>query len=172
LVAKRNTYFFSLHNAGSSARIEATETGAAMSGSKSRNKGRGYEYEIAKELYEHLGINFVRELDQTRQAHLGDLVTTDCDFPYVIECKRYKSNVSGDWWSQVCTAAAVAEKLPVLFYRLDRMKTRVRLPVAAIVGLAGYSANQDVAEQYDWRYAVETDLDTAMMIIRETLANG
>jgi len=79
--------------------------------------------------------------------------------------------VSGDWWSQVCTAAAVAEKLPVLFYRLDRMKTRVRLPVAAIVGLAGWHAAGDVAEQYDWRYAVETDLDTAMMIIREHL-NG
>jgi hypothetical protein len=48
----------------------------------------------------------------------------------------------------------------------------VRLPVAALVGLVGYSANQDIAEQYDWRYAVETDLDTAMMIIREMLANG
>jgi hypothetical protein len=163
--------FFHFTDMGVMGKDRATETGADMSGSKSRNKGRGYEYEIAKELFDHLGINFVRELDQTRQAHLGDLVTTDCDFPFVIECKRYKSGVSGDWWSQVCTAAAVAEKLPVLFYRLDRMKTRVRLPVAAIVGLAGWSPNEDAAEQYDWRYAVETDLDTAMMIIREHI-NG
>jgi hypothetical protein len=145
-----------------------------MSGSKSRNKGRGYEYEIANELFQQLGLNFVRELDQTREKHLGDLRTEDCNFPFVIECKRYKSGVSGDWWDQVCTAASIAGngKMPMLFYRLDRMKTRVRLPVTAIVGLAGYSANQDIAEQYDWRYAVETDLDTAMMIIREMLANG
>ena len=147
----------------------ATETGAAMSGSKSRSKGRSYEYEIANELFQHLGLNFVRELDQTREKHLGDLRTEDCNFPFVIECKRRKVGVSGDWWDQVCTAAAIAEKLPVLFYRLDRMKTRVRLPVAAIVGLAGWSPNEDAAEQYDWRYAVETDLDTAMMIIREHL---
>ena len=145
-----------------------------MSGSKSRSKGRGYEYEIANELFQQLGLNFVRELDQTREKHLGDLRTEDCNFPFVIECKRYKSGVSGDWWDQVCTAAAIAGngKMPMLCYRLDRQKTRVRLPVAAIVGLAGYSANQDISEQYDWRYAVETDLETAMMIIREMLANG
>tara|TARA_B100000497_G_C7489010_1_gene299488 strand:+ start:164 stop:598 length:435 start_codon:yes stop_codon:yes gene_type:complete len=143
-----------------------------MSGSKSRNKGRGYEYEIANELFQQLGINFVRELDQTREKHLGDLRTEDCNFPFVIECKRYKSGVSGDWWDQVCTAASIADKMPMLFYRLDRQKTRVRMPVASLVGLAGYLPNQDIAEQYDWRYAVETDLDTAMMIIRETLANG
>lgn len=145
-----------------------------MSGSRSRSKGRGYEYEIANELFQQLGLNFVRELDQTREKHLGDLRTEDCNFPFVIECKRYKSGVSGDWWDQVCTAASIAGngKMPMLFYRLDRQKTRVRLPVAALVGLAGYSANQDIAEQYDWRYAVETDLDTAMMIIREMLTNG
>ena len=143
-----------------------------MSGSKSRNKGRGYEYEIANELFQQLGINFVRELDQTREKHLGDLRTEDCNFPFVIECKRYKSGVSGDWWDQVCTAASIADKMPMLFYRLDRQNTRVRMPVASLVGLAGYSPNQDIAEQYDWRYAVETDLDTAMMIVRETLANG
>jgi hypothetical protein len=124
-------------------------------------------------LFQQLGLNFVRELDQTREKHLGDLRTEDCNFPFVIECKRYKSGVSGDWWDQVCTAASIAGngKMPMLFYRLDRQKTRVRMPVAALVGLE-YLFNQDIAEQYDWRYAVETDLDTAMMIIREMLANG
>ena len=142
-----------------------------MSGSKSRNKGRGYEYEIANELFQQLGLNFVRELDQTREKHLGDLRTEDCNFPFVIECKRYKSGVSGDWWDQVCTAAAVAEKLPVLFYRLDFQKTRVRFPVQAIVGLAGYTSSGDKAEEYDWRYSVECDFETAIMIIRENLTN-
>lgn len=145
-----------------------------MSGSKSRNKGRGYEYEIANELFQQLGINFVRELDQTREKHLGDLRTEDCNFPFVIECKRYKSGVSGDWWSQVCTAAAIAGdgKMPMLCYRLDRQKTRVRMPVQALTLLAEYVPAGDIAEQHDWRMACEMDIDTACYVIREILANG
>lgn len=143
-----------------------------MSGSKSRNKGRGYEYEIANELFNQLGINFVRELDQTREKHLGDLRTEDCNFPFVIECKRYKCGVSGDWWDQVCTAAAIADKMPMLFYRLDRQKTRVRMPVQALTLLAEYVPAGDIAEQHDWRMACEMDIDTACYVIREILANG
>jgi len=30
----------------------------------------------------------------------------------------------------------------------------------------------DISEMYDWRYAVETDTHTAMMIIREHLAGA
>ena len=143
-----------------------------MSGSKSRNKGRGYEYEIANELFQQLGINFVRELDQTREKHLGDLRTEDCNFPFVIECKRYKSGVSGDWWDQVCTAASIADKMPILFYRLDRQKTRVRMPVQALTLLAEYVPAGDIAEQHDWRMACEMDIDTPCYVIREILANG
>jgi hypothetical protein len=143
-----------------------------MSGSKSRNKGRGYEYEIANELFQQLGINFVRELDQTREKHLGDLRTEDCNFPFVIECKRYKSGVSGDWWDQVCTAAAIADKMPMLCYRLDRQKTRVRMPVQALTLLAEYVPAGDIAEQHDWRMACEMDIDTACYVIREILSNG
>ena len=143
-----------------------------MGGSKSRNKGRGFEYEIANELFQQLGINFVRELDQTREKHLGDLRTEDCNFPFVIECKRYKAGVSGDWWDQVCTAAAIAEKMPLLFYRLDRQKTRVRMPVQAMTHLAEYVPAGDIRERHDWRYACEMDFDTACYVIREVLANG
>jgi len=145
-----------------------------MSGSKSRNKGRSYEYEIANELFQQLGINFVRELDQTREKHLGDLRTEDCNFPFVIECKRYKSGVSPDWWDQVCTAAAIAGdgKMPMLCYRLDRQKTRVRMPVQALTYLASFDPARDIAEQHDWRYACEMDFDTACYVIREILANG
>lgn len=137
-----------------------------MSGLKSRNKGRGFEYEIARELYDQLGLTFVRELAQTRQAGLGDLVTNDCDFPFVIECKRYKSGVDLAWWDQVCTAASIADKLPCLIYRLDYQKTRVRMPVQAIVCLT------ENGEQHDWKYAVEMDIDTACYLMREVLANG
>lgn len=143
----------------------------AMSGSKSINKGRGYEYEVIRELYQQLGLTFVRELDQTRTAHLGDLVTNDCDFPFVIECKRYKSSVSPAWWDQVCTAAAVAGKLPCLIYRLDRQKTKVRMPVQAITYLADFTPAGDVSEQHDWKFAVEMDMDTACYVMREVLAS-
>ena len=143
-----------------------------MSGLKSRNKGRGFEYSVARELYDQLGLTFVRELAQTRQAGLGDLVTNDCDFPFVIECKRYKSGVDPSWWDQVCTAASIAGKLPCLVYRLDYQKTRVRMPVQAIVHLAEYQPSEDIAEQHDWKFAVEMDMETACYVIREVMANG
>lgn len=142
-----------------------------MSGSKSRNKGRGYEYEIANELFQQLGINFVRELDQTREKHLGDLRTEDMNFPFVIECKRYKSGVSPEWWDQVCTAAAIADKLPMLFYRLDRQKTRVRVPIQALVDLSDLHKDYDEADEYPWKYAVEMDIDTACFFIRDFIAD-
>jgi len=152
-----------------------SKTGAAMSGLKSRSKGRSYEYEIAKELYDQLGINFVRELDQTREKHLGDLVTTDFNFPFVIECKRRKagSPVSPDWWDQVCAAASYAGdgKMPVLFYRLDRQKTRARVPIQAMTYLSFFVMSGDLAEKHDWRYACEVDIDTFCYITREILAN-
>jgi len=43
--------------------------------------------------------------------------------------------------------------------------------VAAIVGMSDYIPAGDIAEQYDWRYAMECDTTTAMMIIREHLSN-
>ena len=149
-------------------------TGAVMSGLKSRNKGKGYEYEIAKELHNQLGITFQRELEQTREKNLGDLYTDDCDFPFVIECKRRKSGVDPKWWDQVCTAAEQAgdNKMPALFYRLDRQQTRVRLPVQAMTYLAFFIMSGDLAEKHDWRYACEMDIDTFCYVAREIIANG
>jgi hypothetical protein len=36
----------------------------------------------------------------------------------------------------------------------------------------GFEPTGDIAEQYDWRYATECDTMTAMMIIREHLADA
>jgi hypothetical protein len=148
------------------------QTGAVMSGLKSRNKGKGYEYEIAKELHHQLGLTFQRELEQTREKNLGDLYTDDCDFPFVIECKRRKTGVDPKWWDQVCIAAEQAGKMPALFYRLDRQQTRVRLPVQAMTYLAFFIMSGDLAEKHDWRYACEMDIDTFCYVAREMLANG
>jgi hypothetical protein len=37
--------------------------------------------------------------------------------------------------------------------------------------MSDYIPSGDIAEQYDWHYAMECDTDTAMMIIREHLAD-
>ena len=73
----------------------------------------------------------------------------------------------------MCAAALATEsgKLPLLVYRYDRLPWRWRFPVAAIVGIDGFEPAGDISEQYDWRYAVECDQMTAMMIVLEHLAD-
>ena len=144
----------------------------------SRNKGKSGEYEVIAILAENLGggadrLEFKRDIEQYRQGDLGDVICSDPAFPFVIEVKRYRQGVHAQpqWWDQVCTAAEACHKLPVLVYRYDRMPWRWRFPVAAIVGMADYVPAGDTTEQYDWRYAMECDTDTAMMIIREHLAD-
>jgi hypothetical protein len=144
----------------------------------SRNKGKSGEYEVIAILTENLSggadkLEFKRDIEQYRQGDLGDVLCSDPAFPFVVEVKRYRQGVNAQpaWWDQVCTAAEACHKLPLLVYRYDRMPWRWRFPVAAIVGMADYVPAGDISEQYDWRYAMECDTDTAMMIIREHLAD-
>jgi len=147
----------------------------------SRNKGMGGEREIIAILTDELGgdangLTFQRDINQYRQSDLGDIICSDPDFPFVIEVKRKRAGygIDPNWWDQVCAAALATEggKLPLLVYRYDRLPWRWRFPVAAIVGMDGFEPTGDIAEQYDWRYAVECDTMTAMMIVREHLADA
>ena len=54
-----------------------------------RQKGAAAEREIAKLLFDELGLSFKRDLEQYRAADHGDLI---CDepFPFCIEVKRYR----------------------------------------------------------------------------------
>lgn len=138
-----------------------------------RAKGHQFERETAKELESELGIKFSRILNQTREGGLADLEAVDFpDFPFAIECKRYaKGGVQPKWWDQVCVAADKANKLPLLIWRGDYMPVRCRMPIQAIVGLSIHQPALDRNELYDWKYACELDWDTAMMVIREHLAD-
>ena len=138
----------------------------------SRNKGVRGEMEIRDIYLKELGLNFKRDIEQYRSADHGDLICTDMDFPFVTEVKLHGKGygVQPAWWDQVCAAAEADHKLPLLVYRYDRLPWRWRFPVAATIGLVGEPAG-DIAEQYDWKYAVECDTMTAMMIIREHLAD-
>lgn len=148
----------------------------------SRNKGVSGEREIIAILTDELGseeangLSFKRDINQYRQSDLGDIICSDPAFPFVIEIKRRRAGfgIDPNWWTQVCDAALADGngKLPLLVYRYDRLPWRWRFPVAAIVGMADFVPTGDIAEQYDWRYAVECDQQTAMMIIREHLADG
>lgn len=134
----------------------------------SRNKGVRGEREIIAILTEELGggadrLTFKRDIEQYRQGDLGDVICSDPTFPFVVEVKLYGRGTycQPQWWDQVCVAAQACHKLPLLAYRYDRQPWRWRFPVAAL----GEAA-------YDWRYAAETETDTAMMIIREVMADA
>jgi len=145
-----------------------------------RRKGKEGELEVRQILLDELGLNFARDLSQWREADRGDLICTDCDFPFVIEVKRwgnYEAKPRRQWWTQVCTAAEAAGKLPLLVYRFDRQQWRWKMPLEAVI-LAGLPGDTQMKrENYhmniDWDYACEfDDTTTAMLIIRELLSDG
>jgi hypothetical protein len=140
-----------------------------------RQKGAAAEREIAKLLFDELGMTFKRDLEQYRAADHGDLI---CDepFPFVIEVKRYKTGCAPQpaWWDQVCAASKSAGLLPMLVYKYNHQQWKWRMPAEAVMraGLPhGCSQMREDAE-LDWNYAVEMDTRTAMMIVRELLADA
>ena len=139
----------------------------------SRAKGSSYERDVRKRLELELGLRFERVLAQWREAELPDLLCEDDAFPFVIECKRYRTGstfASPAHWDQICAAAAKANKMPALVYKFDRLPERWRLPMQALVNLSGYEPALDTGEQYDWRFACEMTFEEFCMVTRELLA--
>ena len=140
-----------------------------------RQKGAAAEREIAKLLLDELGMTFKRDLEQYRAADHGDLI---CDepFPFVIEVKRYKTGCAPQpaWWDQVCAAAKSAGLLPMLVYKYNHQQWKWRMPAEAVMraGLPHGCMTMREDAQLDWGYAVEMDTRTAMMIVRELLADA
>ena len=133
-----------------------------MMGAHSRNKGAAFEREIARELHDMLGIEFKRDLEQVREVARGDLVPSDPDFPFLIECKRYAkgSAPATAWLAQADKAATRAGLIPAVVFRFDRQAVRVSVPMRAIckgapdderaeISLAGlaYLAREIMAER-------------------------
>ena len=141
----------------------------------SRSKGASYERDCRTRLEAELGLRFERVLAQTREVGLPDLVCKDEAFPFVIECKRYKtisSFADPRWWTQACEAAEKAGKYPALVYKGDRLEERWRIPIQCLVNLSSYKPAMDVAEQYDWRYATELSFNHFCMVVRELLCSS
>tara|TARA_A100001515_G_scaffold123331_1_gene107155 strand:+ start:2022 stop:2414 length:393 start_codon:yes stop_codon:yes gene_type:complete len=127
----------------------------------SRNKGLRFELQIASLLDDELGIKLHRNLEQTRTADHGDLISSDPGWPFCIECKRYAKGYlpKDEWWEQVCTASDLVRKIPILVYKFDRLPIRVRVPIAFV----------QLEKTYDKRYVADIDLPTFCYLAREIL---
>lgn len=138
----------------------------------SRNKGASYERDVKNRLFDALGLEFRRVLDQWAEAGLPDLVCDDDAFPFVVECKRYKTGstfASPHHWDQVCAAATKAGKIPALVYKYDRLPERWRVPIEALTMLATFE--RQPGDGYDWKYAVEMTFDDFCMVARELMCD-
>jgi Holliday junction resolvase len=111
---------------------------------KSRNKGSGFERDVARILCELTGVRFQRNLEQVRAADHGDLVPDDPAFPFLIECKRYASGVSclTAWKDQASRAAAASRKIPAVVFRFDRRPVRVAVPLWCAAGSRGQPSGE------------------------------
>jgi len=101
-----------------------------------RNKGANFERELAKMIYDELGVQTKRDLEQYRASDHGDLIGLD---GWTIEAKRYAHNAGGnfkpDWWAQVTSAANATATGPVLIYKYDRQ------PIKCVVFLSSISSD-------------------------------
>jgi Holliday junction resolvase len=127
----------------------------------SRNKGLRFELQVSSLLYDELGIKLHRDLEQTRTADHGDLISSDPSWPFCIECKRYAKGYfpKDEWWEQVCTASDLVRKIPILVYKFDRLPIRVRVPIAFV----------QLEKTYDKRYVADLDFPTFCYLAREIL---
>ena len=100
----------------------------------SRNKGAAAEREVAKIIFEELGIQLYRDLEQYRSADHGDLITEDPSWPFCIEVKRYGvgAGMKNQWWSQVKNASQATGREPVLFYKYNNKPWRVVIELGLI----------------------------------------
>tara|TARA_R110000803_G_scaffold47734_3_gene99426 strand:+ start:109 stop:540 length:432 start_codon:yes stop_codon:yes gene_type:complete len=131
-----------------------------------RMKGATFEREVAGLLFDELGIKFKREIEQYRQADLGDLVPCDGTFPFTIECKRYADGylAKDAWWDQACAAAKAANLIPSLVYRFDRRPIICRIPIQAFVLMSGSELD------YGWTETADVTFSAYCMVSRELLA--
>ena len=136
----------------------------------SRDKGASFEREVRKRLELELGLGFSRVLAQTREPELPDLVCDDLSFPFVIECKRYRTGstfASPGHWRQACVSAAKAGRLPALVYKFNRLPERWRIPFEPMLMLA--TGQRD--SSYAWDLAVEMTFEDFCLVARELLSD-
>lgn len=109
-----------------------------MSGARSRRKGAAAERELARLLFEELGVEVRRNLEQCRAGGF-DLEADESDTillaRYAIEVKRHRQATPAllrAWWGQASHQAEQARRTPALAYRGDRAPWHVVVPLTAI----------------------------------------
>lgn len=118
-------------------------------GRYARQRGSGFELEISHQLFDELGIQFRRNLEQVRTAGLGDLLPDSNDFPFSLELKRRIKGVgipSGAWQQAVQASNVDAGLYPAVIYRYDHRKPRCVVGFGAIVES---ETGQRVANHHD-----------------------
>ena len=125
----------------------------------SRNKGASAERQVAKILFDELGIEFRRELRQYQQTDLGDLVCNDPNWPYVIEVKCYATGngCKPAWWAQASKAAQAAGMVPVVIYKYSRLPWRVVMPL-----------NEFIEDPHD--QTIEMSIEAFCYVCRERMS--
>ena len=54
-------------------------------------KGKNFERKMCQDftLLFGMSMTFKRDIEQYRQGDLGDIICSDPEFPFIVECKRY-----------------------------------------------------------------------------------
>ena len=130
-------------------------------------KGKTFERKICQDftLLFGMSMTFKRDIEQYRQGDLGDVICSDPEFPFIVECKRYAKGNGPQpaWIRQAQKAADQAKKHWAVVYQYDRKPVRVAVSLAALADAMG---NEDFQKETIW----ESDLDGFAEIVREIMA--
>lgn len=136
----------------------------------SRNKGASAERELARIIYDELGIRMVRNLEQSRRGGHDLIPYTDQDDSvsaslarFAFEVKRHSRatpHLLKGWWAQTCQQAEAQHLIPCLCYRQDRMGWRVVIPLSAV--------RLDIPKTDGLDWTVELSVPAFAALIRES----
>ena len=117
---------------------------ASQIGRRNRQRGAETERQIAEILHGELGMKFVRNLEQVRTAHQGDLICDDFGFPFLIEIKRRASGrgIPTGAWGQAYEASQLVNLHPCVIYKYDRYEARAVVSFNAVAEAFGGKSDQ------------------------------
>ena len=118
-----------------------TQKTKVQQGKTNRRRGCNSERELAKLLFDRLGVAVSRNLQQTRDGGYDLLLTG-----WSLEVKRATRPRLADWWRQTVQQAEQARLKPALAYRLDRRPWRVVVALADVMPAAGGQSPDLTAE--------------------------
>ena len=145
-------------------------------GRLAKKRGSEYELEIARNLFLELGIQFKRNLEQTRTANAGgDLLSDDDDFPFALELKRRRDGnmiPAGAWEQSILSSDVKAGIYPAVFYRYDHRDTRCVVPWSSIAEAETGNNTENILDKADISFSKFCKLAREIMAQRADGANN